>query len=124
MINCDVLLAEDDENLRWILAEALGQAGLKVIQAEDGMAACKVLQDDPRPNRLLITDICMPRMDGIDLAQAAIAMDADIRIVMMTGYSDLAMLPANLIERGVYVLLKPVELGNLCSLALELLSRR
>jgi DNA-binding NtrC family response regulator len=63
-------------------------------------------------------------MDGIDLAQAAIAMDADIRIVMMTGYSDLAMLPANLIERGVYVLLKPVELGNLCSLALELLSRR
>ena len=124
MINREVLLAEDDGELRWILADALSQAGLRVIQAEDGMAACKVLQDDPQPNRLLISDICMPRMDGFDLAQAAIALDPDIRIVMITGHPELATLPANLRARGVHVLIKPVELGQLRALALELLSRR
>ena len=124
MINREVLLAEDDGELRWILADALSQAGLRVIQAEDGMAACKVLQDDPQPNRLLVSDICMPRMDGFDLAQAAIALDPDIRIVMITGHPELATLPANLRARGVHVLIKPVELGQLRALALELLSRR
>jgi hypothetical protein len=124
MTDTEVLLAEDDGELRRILAEALSQAGLKVIQAVDGMAACKVIQDDPRPNRLLICDICMPRMDGLDLAQAAIALDPDIKILMITGYPELAVLPKALRARGVHVLIKPFELGPICTMALELLAAR
>jgi two-component system cell cycle response regulator CpdR len=122
MTHCEVLLAEDDDALRRVLAEALNQAGLQVIQAADGMAACKVMQDDPRPNRLLICDIRMPRMDGFDLAQAAITLDPDIKILMITGHPELAVLPKALRVRDVRVLIKPFELGQICTMALELLS--
>jgi DNA-binding NtrC family response regulator len=124
MTDCEVLLAEDDGELRWILAEALSQAGLKVVQAEDGMAACKVMQDDPRPNRLLICDICMPRMNGIDLAQAAIALNPGTKILIITGHPELSVLPKSLWLHDVRVLIKPVELGQVCAIALELLYPR
>ena len=118
-----VLLAEDDEGLRRLIADALTQAGLKVAQARDGGQAFKILQDHPQPDALLISDVRMPQMDGYELAQAAIAHNPEIKILMLTGYPEMLVPPAALQAREVRILMKPVELDRLCNLALEMLAR-
>jgi len=118
-----VLLAEDDGSLRRLIAEALRQAGLKVAQAADGTEAYKILKDNPQPSALLISDVRMPGMDGYDLAERAIALNPEIKILMLTGYSDMLAPPAALRAREVRVLMKPVDLDQLCERAIEMLSR-
>jgi CheY-like chemotaxis protein len=118
-----VLLAEDDGQLRRLIAEALTQAGLKVAQAEDGSEAYKILKDHPQPSALLISDVRMPQMDGYELAERAIALNPEIKILMLTGYNDMLIPPAALRAREVRVLMKPVDLDRLCERAVEMLSR-
>lgn len=118
-----VLLAEDDGGLRLVIAEALTQAGLKVAQAQDGRQAFNMLQDNPQSDALLISDVRMPRMDGYELAEAAIALNPEIKILMLTGYPEMLVPPAALQAREVRILMKPVELDRLCNLALEMLAR-
>lgn len=118
-----VLLAEDDGGLRLVIAEALTHAGLKVAQAQDGKQALKILTEYPQSDALLISDVRMPRMDGYELAEAAIAHNPEIKILMLTGYPDMLVPPAALQAREVRILMKPVELGRLCDLALEMLAR-
>jgi CheY-like chemotaxis protein len=118
-----VLLAEDDGALRRLIAVALREAGLKVAQAADGTEAYKILKDNPQPSALLISDVRMPGMDGYDLAERAIALNPEIKILMLTGYSDMLIPPAALRAREVRVLMKPVDLDQLCERAMEMLAR-
>ena len=118
-----VLLAEDDGGLRKLIAEALTHAGLKVAQAQDGSQALKILTENPRSDALLISDVRMPQMDGFELAQAAIALNSEIKILMLTGYPEMLIPPAAMRAREVRILMKPVELDRLCNLAVEMLAR-
>ena len=118
-----VLIAEDEGDLRLVIAEALTQAGLRVAQAQDGKQAYKILTENPQPNTLLISDLRMPRMDGFELAEAAIAFDPEIKVLMLTGYAEMPVSPAALKAREVRILHKPVELDRLCELAMEMLAR-
>jgi DNA-binding NtrC family response regulator len=118
-----VLLAEDDGGLRKLIADALTQAGLKVAQAPDGRQALKILTENPRSDALLISDVRMPQMDGYELATAAIALNPEVKILMLTGYPEMLVPPAALQAREVRILMKPVELDRLCDLALEMLAR-
>ena len=62
-----ILLVDDNEQLRQIMARALDEAGYIVLQATDGPEALDVLAVGPQI-QLLITDIAMPRMNGVQLA--------------------------------------------------------
>ena len=72
---------------------------------------------------LLIADIRMPEMDGYELAEAAIALNHDIKILMLTGYPEMRIPPPALQAREIRTLMKPVELDRLCTVALDMLSR-
>ena len=63
-----ILLAEDDDSMRGFLERALGKAGYEVIAFANGEEAYERLKHEPFT--LLLTDIVMPRMDGIELARA------------------------------------------------------
>src|SRR5882757_2738109 len=115
MEHYQVLLAEDDDGLRKLIADALTQAGLKVAQAKDGGQAYKILKENPRSGALLISDVRMPQMDGYDLAQAAIALNPEVKILILTGYPEMLAPPAALLAREVRILMKPVELDRLCN---------
>jgi CheY-like chemotaxis protein len=119
----DVLVAEDDEGLRRIITESLTDAGLKVAQAEDGIQAYKLLKDNPQPNALLLSDVQMPQMNGFELAAAAVGLNPELKILMLTGYAEMAISPAALQAREVRVLMKPIELDRLCGLVLDMLAR-
>jgi CheY-like chemotaxis protein len=83
-----ILIAEDEEALRSLVARALAQDGHAVTTANDGAEALDVLAREQGEFELLLTDIRMPIMDGIALALAAARDHPNVAILLMTGYAD------------------------------------
>jgi two-component system cell cycle response regulator CpdR len=83
-----ILIAEDEEGLRRLVARALSQDGHAVVTANDGAEALDVLTREQGAFELLLTDIRMPIMDGIALALAAARDHPHVSILLMTGYAD------------------------------------
>jgi CheY-like chemotaxis protein len=83
-----ILIAEDEEALRHLVARALKQDGHEVTTAHDGAEALQVLGGESDGFELLLTDIRMPAMDGIALAIAASRNHPAPTILLMTGYAD------------------------------------
>jgi two-component system cell cycle response regulator CpdR len=72
-----IILAEDDNDMRRFLVKALENAGYEVVSFDNGMSAYHRLREEPF--ELLLTDIVMPEMDGIELARRASELDPDIK---------------------------------------------
>lgn len=83
-----VLLTEDDEAVRAFVRRALELDGYRVTTAEDGADSLAILEQNPDAFDLLLTDVKMPRMDGITLAKRARALSARLIIMLMTGFAD------------------------------------
>ena len=83
-----ILIAEDEEGLRSLVARALAQDGHAVMTANDGAEALDLLTREQGAFELLLTDIRMPIMDGIALALAAARDHPHVAILLMTGYAD------------------------------------
>ena len=84
-----ILLAEDDNDMRRFLVKALQNAGYEVISYDNGLSAYQRLREEPF--ELLLTDIVMPEMDGIELARRAAELDPDIKIMFITGFAAVAL---------------------------------
>ncbi|MGZ9097366.1 MAG: response regulator [Micavibrio sp.] len=82
----NILIAEDDSSMRQFLAMALRRAGHEVEMREDGLAALAALNEG-RQYDLLLADIIMPGMDGIELAQKASAIAPDMKVMFITGFA-------------------------------------
>ncbi len=88
-----ILLAEDDESLRKFLAAALAKAGHVVTDFGDGDEAWECIQGFAFD--LLLTDIVMPGMDGIELAKRAAERNVALKIMFITGFAAVALHPAS-----------------------------
>jgi two-component system cell cycle response regulator CpdR len=107
-----ILLAEDDDSLRGFLARALERAGYEVTACADGEEAVAVLDQDWD---LLLTDIVMPGMDGIEVARQAAALHPDLRIMFITGFAAVALAAGSQAPAGAKVLSKPIHLREIVS---------
>ena len=113
-----VLLAEDEAMLRIIAVEMLEDAGFKVFEAGDGVEALELLKAHPEIS-LLVSDIKMPRMDGYALVEAGLQFKPDLKVLLMTGYSQDP--PPHILKvAGIQTLRKPFSLEKLCALAAEM----
>ena len=83
-----ILIADDEEAIRSLVARALSQDGHQVTTARDGAEAFDLLTGEHGAFELLLTDIRMPIMDGIALALAAARDHPRLAILLMTGYAD------------------------------------
>ena len=83
-----ILVAEDNDDLRWLVVRALEDDGHVLVAAENGAAALAALRRNNGKFDLLLTDVRMPVMDGIALALAAGRDHPEIPIMLMTGYAD------------------------------------
>lgn len=106
-----ILLAEDDDSMRGFLKKALEKAGHVVVDAAQGDDALNELQ--LREFDLLLTDIVMPIMDGIELARRATDIDPEMKIMFITGFAAVALNPANKAPKDAKVLSKPFHLRDL-----------
>jgi two-component system cell cycle response regulator CpdR len=105
-----ILLAEDDEAMRQYLARALERVGYHVTPVDRGTAAIPLLEQERFD--LLLTDIVMPEMDGIELAQRAAEISPDVRVMFITGFAAVA-LKAGRRTPEAKVLSKPFHLKDL-----------
>lgn len=108
-----ILLAEDDNDMRRFLVKALENAGFQVSSHDNGMAAYQRLREEPF--EMLLTDIVMPEMDGIELARRASELDPDIKIMFITGFAAVAPELGFGRPKNAKVLSKPVHLRELVS---------
>ena len=106
-----ILLAEDDNDMRRFLVRALQNAGYDVVSYDNGMSAYNRLREEPF--ELLLTDIVMPEMDGIELARRATELDPDIKIMFITGFAAVALNPDSQAPKDAKVLSKPFHLKDL-----------
>ena len=113
-----ILVAEDEAMLRLIAVEMLQDAGFEVYEAADGAEALDLLKANPGI-ALLVSDIKMPRMDGYALVEAGLAFRPELKVLLMTGYSQE---PPPTIQkiRDLQILRKPFNLERLCTLAAEM----
>jgi two-component system, cell cycle response regulator CpdR len=108
-----ILLAEDDNDMRRFLVKALENAGFQVSPHDNGMSAYQRLREEPF--EMLLTDIVMPEMDGIELARRASELDPDIKIMFITGFAAVALNSDSEAPKNAKVLAKPVHLRELVS---------
>ena len=106
-----ILLAEDDESMRRFLVKALERAGHNVVAFDNGAEAYEALQ--ATRFTLLLTDIVMPEMDGIELAKRASELHPDMKIMFITGFAAVALHPDAKAPRDARILSKPVHLREL-----------
>jgi two-component system, cell cycle response regulator CpdR len=105
-----ILLAEDDQSMRTYLARALENAGYEVDAVDCGTAALPLLEDDSYD--LLLTDIVMPEMDGIELAQRCAELSPHTKVMFITGFAAVALRPNRELPQ-TKILSKPFHLKDL-----------
>ncbi len=106
-----ILLAEDDNDMRQFLVKALQRAGYDVTSFDNGLSAFQRLREEPFT--LLLTDIVMPEMDGIELARRATELDPDIKVMFITGFAAVALKPDSQAPANAKILSKPFHLRDL-----------
>ena len=105
-----ILLAEDDTVMREYLSRALERSGYAVSAVDRGTAAIPLLEDERFD--LLLTDIVMPEMDGIELAQRAAELAPDMRVMFITGFAAVTLKAGKQMPQA-RVLSKPFHLRDL-----------
>lgn len=106
-----ILLAEDDESLRRFLQRALEKAGHEVRGVPDGIEAADALTADRFD--LILADIVMPGMDGIELARRARDRWPDVPVLFITGFAAVALRARNEFDRRAKIMSKPFHLRDL-----------
>jgi two-component system, cell cycle sensor histidine kinase and response regulator CckA len=91
-----VLLVDDQDGVRRYAARILRQGGFTVHEAADGAEALEVLNSRTAPVELVVSDIIMPRLNGVELLKALAVSHPDIPVILMSAYAQ-----AELAEMGV-----------------------
>lgn len=106
-----IILAEDDDDMRRFLVKALEKAGHQVQSFGEGASAFEEIKQTTFD--LLLTDIVMPEMDGIELARRASELDPALKIMFITGFAAVALHPDSKAPKDAKVLSKPFHLRDL-----------
>ena len=115
-----VLLVEDSEHVRYFARQLLEDLGCVVTQASDGEEALGLLQSDTFD--IIFSDIVMPRLSGLDLAQRARELGYSLPVLLASGYSSKQFIPAD--EREFPILRKPYKLETLAAAVKQLLEKQ
>ena len=106
-----VLVVDDEESIRVALARFLQTRGYEVVAAESGAAALEVLSLERFD--IMLCDIRMPAMSGLDVLPLALRLDADLAVLMLTAVNDAATATDALVHGAMDYLVKPIELAEL-----------
>lgn len=94
-----ILVGDDEAPVLRVVQRILKRSGYEVISAEDGQAAVEVFQAHDGPIDVVILDITMPRLSGIEAARQIRALDANVKIMISSGYE--ASTATSNVEEGV-----------------------
>lgn len=105
-----MLLAEDQSSIRSVLREFLESKGYQVLEAQNGREALELAEHHPGSIDVLVTDVIMPQIRGLQLAERVIEVHPDICVIFMSGYSEDALLENQLLsQRNMTLIQKPFD---------------
>jgi len=117
-----ILIAEDEALLRLVAVEALHDAGYDVLEAGDGNEGLALLRTAGRID-LLVTDIKMPGLNGYQLAEAGLRLRPEMKVVLMTGYSD-EQVPDAIRQATIKIFHKPFNFDDLIAFIGKIMAPR
>ena len=119
-----VMVVEDETSVRELTSVVLRRAGYEVIAVGDGAEAMARLEDQPASIDILVTDVVMPGMSGIDLAELVIDRFPAAGVVLLSGYNAETLDLDRVVRRGAVFLSKPVTSGDLLDAVRRSIGRR
>jgi two-component system cell cycle response regulator CpdR len=119
-----VLIADDEDSMRSLVARAIGMDGHTIVTAQDGAEALEILIREAGAFDLLLTDIQMPVMDGIALALTAARDFPDLTILLMTGFADQRERASGLNAIVYDVVTKPFSVADIRTAVADALASR
>jgi PAS domain S-box-containing protein len=115
-----IVLAEDNANLRRVVAKLLRDLGYRVVEVGNAADALDVLAKEPSV-RLLFTDVVMPGMDGRDLAREAMARHSSLKVLLTSGFPESRVEREELSLRNIRILSKPYRKQELAQMVRAIL---
>ena len=119
-----ILLVEDEDIVRRLVAGTLEQHGYKILQAADGNEALRVYDEHQDSVDLVVTDLVMPGMNGRQLAEIIHLRSPETKVLYMSGYTDDAVIRHGILEADVAFLQKPFTPLSLAKKVREVLDRQ
>jgi CheY-like chemotaxis protein len=116
-----ILLVEDEDSVRAIISAVLRRQGYHVLETSTPLRACELFEQHPQID-LLLTDVVMPGMNGPALAQRLIGVRPDLRVLFISGYTDM-VIPAEGDNPNVSFLSKPFQASVLTERVRMVLAR-
>jgi CheY-like chemotaxis protein len=116
-------VVEDDDDVRAYTVGILRELGYKVVEAQDGDGALRLLGGHGVGATMLLTDVVMPRMSGPELAGRAKALHPELRVLFTSGYTRDAIMRDDRLDPDVNLLSKPFTYATLAAKVRELLDR-
>ena len=108
-----ILLVEDEEMVRDLARTILEENGYTVLIASNGEEALGIVDRNAGPIHLLLTDVVMPRMGGVDLARSIALRKKELKVLYMTGYADIEVFHDGGIDLDCRILRKPFRVDVL-----------
>lgn len=118
-----ILVAEDNPDVRGIAVAMLKARGYETMEASDGEEAAEIYRQHKGPIHLLLTDVIMRRMDGRRLADIAVRLLPNLRVLYMSGYTADILGRQGALETGLHLIEKPFSPEQLLSTVRELLDQ-
>lgn len=117
-----ILVVDDEPDMLRLVEAILLEQGYKVILAKGAENAIRAFERMPRRPDLILTDVVMPGMSGPALVDHLLGLDAQIRVLFMSGYDDRQIVQKYVVERGFALIPKPFTLQRLGSVVRDVLN--
>jgi DNA-binding NtrC family response regulator len=118
---CTIVVMEDEESLRWLVRRILVPEGYVMVEAEDGERGLHLVEQHPVGLNLVLTDVQMPEIDGIEVAEVLAAFRPLLPVICMSGEADEAVVEKRLGQTRRPFLVKPFTAGVLLQTVVEAL---
>lgn len=116
-----ILVVEDEEAILEISRTLLESLGYTVISAGTPIEALQQVAELKKPVQLLITDVVMPQMNGLELARRLAETNPGLKWIFMSGYTADVIAHQGILDKGVHFISKPFSMSDLAEKVREVL---
>jgi DNA-binding NtrC family response regulator len=109
-----ILVVDDEPEIRKLVAAMLTRNGYRVLSADSGDNAIKLLETNPEID-LLLSDVVAPGMSGPMIAEQIVALRPDVKVLFMTGYDGTQIVRRFVVDKGYSLIVKPFTMDQLAS---------
>jgi DNA-binding NtrC family response regulator len=110
-----ILVVDDDPSILLLVKVILEGGAYRVLLAENGESATRLIEQDQLRIDLVLTDVVMPDIGGADLAKSMVAMRPGLRVLFMSAFQDSDVVRVQVLGRGSGFLAKPFKMEGLIS---------